>query len=373
MANAKKRKRGKRKPVPSEEKFMPDVSTDDIKAVLKTEQKSDGNAKAVLILLACSWRRDGEDGTYIARCLNQSVSTVYAWLSRMHQGGLGARYDKPRLGRPRIIDPTRHKEISDIVDRQPEACGMKSNVWTGRLLLIMIINVLGINNISRRAVYRTMHRMNKSHRKPGRPFDYRTPSDEDKEKFKTDLSKDIAKAVADGFRVLWIDEAHFTIKTKLGLTWLAKGLSIVHKIKPFEKKCTCFAAWGADGMFFHRYYDRGNTDNMIDFVQNLYEEFNKVLLIMDNASYHKSKNLIKDLEKYGNSIRIIYLPVYSPDLNPVEMVWKELKKYIANGMYRRVNDMTRVMDDMLYDGTVIMPNLPQYALDIIRHRQAAAA
>ena len=38
-----------------------------------------------------------------------------------------------------------------------------------------------------------------------------------------------------------------------------------------------------------------------------------------------------------------------------------------------VNDMTGAMDDMIYDGTVIMPNLPQYALDIIRQEQAAAA
>ncbi len=42
-------------------------------------------------------------------------------------------------------------------------------------------------------------------------------------------------------------------------------------------------------------------------------------------------------------------PTYSPDLNPVEMVWKELK--IANGLYRRVEDMTGAMDEMIQSGS----------------------
>ena len=55
MANAKKQKRSKKKSTPSKEQFMPDVPTEDIKAALKAEQKSGGNAKAVLILLASPW------------------------------------------------------------------------------------------------------------------------------------------------------------------------------------------------------------------------------------------------------------------------------------------------------------------------------
>ena len=51
------------------------------------------------------------------------------------------------------------------------------------------------------------------------------------------------------------------------------------------------------------------------------------------------------------------------NLNPVEMVWKELKKYIANGMYKHVNDMTDAMYEMIQTGTVILPSLPPYALN----------
>ena len=138
-----------------------------------------------------------------------------------------------------------------------------------------------------------------------------------------------------GLRVFWIDEAHFTTKTKLGHTWLARGLSVMCKIKPYGKRRACFAALGAGGTIHHRYYDRGNTQYMIDFVRSIRKKYGKALLVMDNTSYHKSRALMKEIETYGGDIRLEYLPAYLPDLNPVEMVWKELKKYIANGIYPR--------------------------------------
>ena len=73
----------------------------------------------------------------IASRLNVNTSTVYNWLSRMHCNGLGARYDKAKPGRPRKIDSKLYnKSIAEAIDKQPEGCGIKSNVWTGRLILI---------------------------------------------------------------------------------------------------------------------------------------------------------------------------------------------------------------------------------------------
>ena len=72
----------------------------------------------------------------IASRLNVNTNTVYNWLSRMHRNGLGARYDKAKPGRPRKIDSKLYTSIAEAIDAQPEGCGIKSNVWTGRLILI---------------------------------------------------------------------------------------------------------------------------------------------------------------------------------------------------------------------------------------------
>ena len=81
---------------------------------------------------------------------------------------------------------------------------------------------------------------------------------------------------------------------------------------------------------------------------------------------------MEHLKKYGGNVQIVYQLPYSPDLNPVEMVWKELKKYIANSLYKEVDDMTNAMDDMIKTGTVILPSLPVYALDAITQARMTA-
>ena len=49
----------------------------------------------------------------------------------------------------------------------------------------------------------------------------------------------------------------------------------------------------------------------------------KTTVVMDNASFHKSPKLTKIAERFD--IHILYLPAYSPDLNPVEKVWANFK------------------------------------------------
>jgi transposase len=47
-------------------------------------------------------------------------------------------------------------------------------------------------------------------------------------------------------------------------------------------------------------------------------------VIMDNASFHKSKRTQESIE----GCKLIFLPSYSPDLNPIEKFWAKLKKWI---------------------------------------------
>jgi transposase len=50
------------------------------------------------------------------------------------------------------------------------------------------------------------------------------------------------------------------------------------------------------------------------------------VVVMDNASFHKSPRIREAIEQTG--CRLIYLPPYSPDLNPIEIFWANMKKWI---------------------------------------------
>ncbi len=58
---------------------------------------------------------------------------------------------------------------------------------------------------------------------------------------------------------------------------------------------------------------------------HLFKELkNSSLIVMDNAPFHRKKKLHEIANKYGH--RILFLPPYSPDFNPIEQVFGFLKK-----------------------------------------------
>lgn len=54
------------------------------------------------------------------------------------------------------------------------------------------------------------------------------------------------------------------------------------------------------------------------------------IVIMDNASFHKSLKTKELIEQVG--CKLIFLPPYSPDLNPIEKFWANMKRWIRNKM-----------------------------------------
>lgn len=71
-----------------------------------------------------------------------------------------------------------------------------------------------------------------------------------------------------------------------------------------------------------------STEMMNIFLDQVSKDFSDYFIVMqtDQAGWHKSKDL-----KMPENIRLLYQPAYSPELNPVEHIWDELKeKFIQN-------------------------------------------
>jgi|TARA_Y100000389_G_scaffold202924_1_gene249751 transposase len=74
----------------------------------------------------------------------------------------------------------------------------------------------------------------------------------------------------------------------------------------------------------------------------------KVLLVMDGAGWHKSKNLIK-----FDNIEFIIQPSYSPELNPIEKLWQYIKRHtIKNKVFKTIKDIEKELCKFLKNMTI---------------------
>ncbi|MHC5720899.1 MAG: transposase, partial [Nostoc sp.] len=87
---------------------------------------------------------------------------------------------------------------------------------------------------------------------------------------------------------------------------------------------------------------------------NKIETFNKdsakIIIILDNASFHKRKDILARIEAEMPNIILEFLPPYSPDYNLIELVWHSAKEYIAHRLFESVSQLEELLKNLLNEG-----------------------
>lgn len=76
----------------------------------------------------------------------------------------------------------------------------------------------------------------------------------------------------------------------------------------------------------------------------------KILIILDNASFHKNQEILTNIEKNLPNILLEFLPAYSPDYNLIELVWHSAKEYIAHREFKNKEQLAKVVNNLLNEG-----------------------
>lgn len=94
------------------------------------------------------------------------------------------------------------------------------------------------------------------------------------------------------------------------------------------------------GKVITTFEDKANTVTFFKFLVKVSRQYpnQKVIMVVDNVRYHHAKRLKAILEKYKDKFQLVYLPAYSPDLNPIERVWWYRKKKISHNRYIETMD-----------------------------------
>jgi len=146
----------------------------------------------------------------------------------------------------------------------------------------------------------------------------------------------------DDYKIMFFDEGRFGLRSTTMRMWAERGKPLNVKVQQGFKNFYGYSAvCPFDGDSYSLILPNVNTINMNVYLSGLsaYLKGIKVILIMDQAGWHKSK----ELEKLDN-ITLIYLPPYSPELNPIEKLWEWLKKEcIHNFFYNSLDDMEEAL------------------------------
>jgi transposase len=147
-------------------------------------------------------------------------------------------------------------------------------------------------------------------------------------------------------KLFFEDEARFGRISDPAYCWAPSGLRPIISSQIVREFTHVFSAVSPnDGQSFSLILPYANTDAMNIFLQELSKEFQeyRIILIMDKAAWHRSK----DLSKVEN-IRYIYQPPYSPELNPVEHLWEYIREnYLKNAYWLSMETLEEALAAVL--------------------------
>jgi transposase len=143
--------------------------------------------------------------------------------------------------------------------------------------------------------------------------------------------------------ILFGDSTHPQHQTKLACGWIKKGVRKAEKMTACQKRINIIGAIDLNKHHVeYRQVDWINGDSLKVFAEQLcaaYPNASVIHLILDNAGYHRSEAFLKFIAT--TKIKIHYLPPYSPNLNPIERLWKIMHEHVTyNRYYAKLSEFT---------------------------------
>jgi hypothetical protein len=151
-----------------------------------------------------------------------------------------------------------------------------------------------------------------------------------------------------------VDETTLTLDPPLRACWMKQACQKrIPATQPgTRQKVHIFGGydWVRDTITWTR-AERKNSSYFIEFLEHLLvDEYptGRVVMVMDNASYHKSAPALAALSLFEHWILVVWLPPYCSDLNPIERFWRHLKDLAcANKLQDDIVDVLNSAEEVM--------------------------
>lgn len=288
---------------------------------LPSEAQEDLRQKAVAAVLA------GRSQVEVAELFGVTRQAVGIWVRTYREGGKRALRAGKR-GRPRggsLEGWQAAQVVRSITDRPPDQLKLPFCLWTREAVVQLIAERYDLE-LSVWTVGRYLKRWGLTPQKP-----LRRAWEQDPQQVRTWLKGEYPairrQAKREGAEIYWGDEMGLRSDHTTGRSWGRKGETPVIPGTGQRFRCNMISAITNRGELSFMVFEQGfRAKEFVEFLTRLCRHAGKkVFLIVDRHPVHRSRRVKAWLKANREQIRLFFLPPYSPELNPDEVLNQDVK------------------------------------------------
>lgn len=270
----------------------------------------------------------GESPETVSKAIGINRTTIYEWLAKYRDGGWDSLKSRPTPGRQPIMNGKQIKWVFDVVtQKNPQQMQFEFALWTREMIQKLIARKYKIK-LGLKSIGKLLAQLGLTCQRPL----YRAIQKNEslvREWIRKIFPKIKRRAVVEKAEIYFGDAAHIRSDHHSGRTWAIKGQTPIVTSTGSRFAFSLISAITAKGQMRFMVVEGGvNSDVFIQFLKRLLiGAKRKIFLIVDNGSSHNSKKTREFVASQTEAIELFYLPPYSPELNPDELVWNHLKNH----------------------------------------------
>ena len=272
--------------------------------------------------------QSGESPEVVIHAMGFSRACIYSWLAMYRAGGWDGLDARKRGGRPRKLNGRIIRWVYQVVvGKDPRQYKFPFALWTRNAIATLIYQRYSIR-LSANSVGRLLAQLGITPQKPlWRAYQ------QDPERVRQWVEEEypsIAKEAKRRRAEIWFaDESGLRSDYHAGTTWGVKGKTPVVRSTGARHRLNMLSVVNRRGRIRFMIEKGGvNGEVMCRFLDRLMVGSSRpVFLIWDGHPTHKSKEVAEKVRSYRGKLSVHPLPGYSPELNPGEGVWREVKAH----------------------------------------------
>ena len=270
----------------------------------------------------------GEAIPDLSRILGYPKPTIHRWLSLYKADGESALCSTRAIGAPEKLTEQQTKWIAAvIISKNPTELQFPFALWTREMVRDLIKRRFGVS-LALTSVGNILHRLGLTVQRPLLRAYERNPVAVE-HWLKVEYPKIRAQAKKAGGIIFFEDESGIRSDYHSGTTWAPRGKTPIVLRTGKRVSCNMLSAVSSRGELRFMVKNGGvGAGTFIQFLKRLiHGTTHPIFLVVDGHPAHRAKMTTRFVESLNGKIQIFFLPGYSPDLNPDELVWREIKNH----------------------------------------------